>query len=143
MTVGPLDLVVLGFEGNRFSGEIVEELDRLVSAGTIRLVDLVFASKDADGGLSVDEIQDLKDEDLAPFAGLVDQLGGLLTMEDLEALGEGIPANSSAGILLFEHTWAVALKEAVARAGGFVIATEHIAPEMVDALNAELAASGS
>jgi Family of unknown function (DUF6325) len=143
MTVGPLDLVVLGFEGNRFSGEIVEELDRLVSAETIRLVDLVFASKDADGGLSVDEIQDLKDEDLAPFAGLVDQLGGLLTMEDLEALGEGIPANSSAGILLFEHTWAVALKEAVARAGGFVIATEHIAPEMVDALNAELAASGS
>jgi hypothetical protein len=144
MTVGPLDLVVLGFEGNRFTGEIANELDRLVSSGTIRLVDLVFAIKDVEGNLAIEEIQDTKNEDLAPYAGLVDQLAGLLTMEDLEALGDQIPANSSAGIMLFEHTWAIGLKEAIVRAGGFVVATEHIAPETVDALNEELAtASGS
>jgi hypothetical protein len=143
MTVGPLDLVVLGFEGNRFTGEISDELNRLVSAGTVRLVDLVFATKDGEGNLALVEVKDAKDDDLAPYADFVDQLAGLLTIEDLEALGQDIPPNSSAAVLLFEHTWAIGLKEAITRAGGFVIATEHIAPETIDALNQELATASS
>jgi hypothetical protein len=88
MTVGPLELVVLGFEGNGFTGEVADELDGLVSAGTIRLVDLAFATKDAEGHLTWAEVQGTTDEHLALGTRLVDQVDRFLTLKDLETFGE-------------------------------------------------------
>lgn len=141
MTLGPLEYTVIGFEGNNFSGRIADELGRVVDAGTIRVVDLVFVMKDVDGEAAVVELDARDDSSFKSFAPLLDGLMGLLTPEDIAAIAETLPANTSALIILFEHRWAERLKDAMADAGGFLISREYIVPEALAALNAELEAA--
>jgi uncharacterized membrane protein len=141
MTLGPLEYTVLGFEGNRFNGEIAKEIAAVVDAGIIRLVDVVLVTKDIDGEATVVELDNKDDERFAGFTGMMDGLMGLLTPEDIERLAEELPNNTSALVLLFEHHWAVAIKEAIQGAGGFLIARNTIAPETLEMLNAELDAA--
>ena len=68
---------------------------------------------------------------------------GLLTAEDIESIGEGLPNNTSALVLLFEHRWAVAIKEAIGAAGGFLISRTTIPPEILELVNAELDAEAA
>jgi Family of unknown function (DUF6325) len=141
MTVGPLEYTVLGFEGNRFNGEIAKEIEKVVQAKIIRLVDVVMITKDIDGEPTVLELDNMDDPRFAGFAPLIDDLMGLLTPEDIAKIADDIPANTSALILLFEHRWAVGVKEAVGAAGGFLVDRQTIAPEALEALNAELDAA--
>jgi hypothetical protein len=138
MTLGPLEYTVIGFEGNRFNGEIAREIGKVVESKTIRLVDLVFITKDIDGAAAVVELDNLDDPKFAGFAPLIDDLMGLLTPEDIAGIVEDIPANTSALIILFEHHWAVGVKEAIQGAGGFLVARETISPEALEMVNAEL-----
>ena len=140
MTLGPLEYTVIGFDGNRFNGEIAREIGKVVESGTIALVDVVFVTKDIDGNPAVVELDAKDDPRFADFAGMLDGLLGLLTPEDVEKLAADLPANTSALVLLFEHRWAVGIKKAIIGAGGFLIARETIAPEALEALNAELEA---
>ena len=141
MTLGPLEYTVVGFSGNNFTGRIADELGRVVENGTIRVVDLVFVTRDATGEAAVVEIDASSDESFKSFAPLLDGLMGLLTPEEIAAIAETLPADTSALIILFEHRWAERLKDAMADAGGFLISREYIVPEALAALNDELEAA--
>jgi hypothetical protein len=138
MTLGPLEYTVIGFDGNRFDGSIVNEITRVVESGTIAVVDLVFITKDSDG---VGEAAELDRKDDPRFAGLgtlIEGTIGLLTQEDIQQLVDDLPPSTSAMVVLFEHRWAVHVKRAVLAAGGFLISRETIVPERIEMLNNEL-----
>ena len=143
MTLGPLEYTVIGFDGNRFNGEIAKEIGAVVEKGIIALVDVVMISKDISGDAAVIEIDAKDDPEFQSFAGLLDGTMGLLTAEDVEKIAEGLPSNTSALVLLFEHRWAVAIKEAVGAAGGFLISRTTIQPEILELVNAELDAEAA
>jgi len=138
MTLGPLEYTVIGFDGNRFNGEIAKEIEKVVEKRIIRLVDVVFVTKDIDGDVTVVEIDNKDDKRFADFAPMMSDLMGLLTPEDIAQLADGLPTNTSALILLFEHRWAEKIKDAIAGAGGFLISRTTIAPEVLEMVNAEL-----
>ena len=81
MSVGPVEYLILGFPGNKFSGQIVPELAKLIDSGLIRIIDLTFISKDAAGEVKVVEYDAV--EELAAFAGLDAEVGGILSDEDI------------------------------------------------------------
>jgi hypothetical protein len=122
---GPVDLVLLGFPGNQFTGEIAPALRDLVSSGTVRILDLVFITKDADGNVAGVELSDLG-EAAAAFDGVDGEINELLTDEDIEAAGEELDPDSSAALLMFENTWAGRLATAIREANGEVVAYERI-----------------
>jgi Family of unknown function (DUF6325) len=140
MSLGPIEVLMLRFPGNKFRGEIAPALADLVESGTIRVVDLLFAIKDADGELDVLELKDMEG-DLSVFAPMTSELADTLTEEDAQMLARSIPNNSSAAILLFENTWAKSFVDAVVRANGEVVLNERIPRAAVDALIAEVAAA--
>lgn len=140
MTLGPLEYSVIGFEGNRFNGEIAREFGKVVDNGAIRLVDVVFITKDIDGHVAGVEIDNRDDPRFAAFAPLLAGLHGLFTDEDIDAIGAGLPDNTSALAVLFEHRWAEDLKDAITGAGGFLMSRTTVAPEVLEDLNAELEA---
>jgi len=141
VTLGPLEYIVVGFVGNNFDGSIAAEIGRAVESGTIRLVDVVVIMKDEAGDAAVLEI-DLKDDPrFRGFSNLLEGTTGLFTEEDVLAIAETIPNNMSAAALLFEHKWAVHIKEAMVRANGFLISRTVIAPEIVEEIAAELEAA--
>ena len=133
MSLGPIEVLMLRFPGNKFRGEIAPALADLVESGTIRVVDLLFAIKDADGELDVLELKDMEG-DLSVFAPMTSELADTLTEDDAHMLARSIPNNSSAAILLFENTWAKAFVDAVVRANGEIVLNERIPRAAVDAL---------
>lgn len=143
MTLGPLEYVVVGFEGNRFDGSIAKEIGKVVENKTIRLVDAVFFGKDAAGDVAIIELDAKDDPRFASFAPLLADRMGLFTPDDLAELAAGLPANTSALAILFEHRWAVDIKEAMAAAGGFLVSREVVPPEVLEAVNLELEAAAA
>jgi hypothetical protein len=140
VTLGPLEYTVIGFAGNNFDGSIAKEIGRVVENGTIRIVDAVAIIKDTQGDVAVVEIDAKNDERFASIASLLEGTMGLFTPEDLATLAETIPADTSALVLLFEHRWAVHVKEAIQDAGGVLLARSVIAPEILEEASAELEA---
>ena len=133
MSLGPIEVLMLRFPGNQFRGEIAPALVNLVDSGTVRVIDLLFAIKDADGEVDVLELTDMEG-DLSVFAPMTSELSDTLTEEDARVLSESLPNNSSAAILLFENTWAKTFVDAVSRAHGEVLLNERIPRAAVDAL---------
>ena len=140
MTLGPLEYTVIGFEGNNFDGSIADELSRVIDSGVISVVDLVFVGKGDDGNLRIVELDNKEDPRFAGFAPMLQGLTGLLTEEDIQEIGGQLEPNTSALVIMFEHRWAVRLKEAIGNAGGFLVARETIRPESLELLNEELEA---
>jgi hypothetical protein len=138
--LGPLEYTVIGFAGNNFDGSIAREIGRVVENGTIRIVDAVGVLKDEAGDVAVIEIDAKSDPRFESLATLLEGTMGLFTPEDLATLAETLPANTSALVLLFEHRWAVHVKEAVQAAGGVLLARSVIAPEILEEASAELEA---
>jgi uncharacterized membrane protein len=138
MTLGPLEYTVIGFEGNRFNGEIAKDLGEVIDAGIIALVDLVFVTKDIDGNATSLELDNKDDPRFAGFAPMFEGLTGLLTQEDIDKVAAELEPNTSALVIMFEHRWAVKLKTAMINAGGFLVARESIRPEALEMLNAEI-----
>jgi len=138
MTLGPLEYTVIGFEGNNFDGSIADELSRVIDSGVISVVDLVFVGKGEDGNLRIVELDNKEDPRFAGFAPMLQGLTGLLTEEDIQEIGGQLEPNTSALVIMFEHRWAVRLKEAIGNAGGFLVARETIRPESLELLNEEL-----
>ena len=139
MTLGPLEYLVVGFEGNRFTGQILRELRAARDKGIIRVVDLLVLTKDESGNLAAMELSDLSGEEAEQLGPITGDLLQVFEPDDVEAAASNIPTNSSAGLLLFEHTWAVGLKEAIMNAGGIPLAGGLVAPAVVQLLEAELA----
>ena len=120
--LGPVEILLVAFPGNQFTGEITPALQELVDSGTIRIIDLVFVAKDADGNAVGIELEALDDESRGNFDSLITELEGLIAEEDIEDLAESLEPNSSTAILLFEHTWATRFRDAVAGSGGELVA---------------------
>jgi hypothetical protein len=133
--------MVVVFEGNHFTGEILPELRSLREREVIRVVDLLFIQKDGVGGITVRELSDLNAEEAKPYGPLAGDLHDLLTEEDIDTVAGHLPLNSSAAIAVFEHVWAVHLREMIDRAQGQVIEGGLIPQEDVEALSADLASA--
>jgi hypothetical protein len=91
----PVDLVLLGFSGNKFTGDVAPALADLVSSGTVRILDLVFITKDADGNVVGVELDQLGGDVAAGFDDVEGEVSGLLTDEDIAAAGDELEPNSS------------------------------------------------
>jgi uncharacterized membrane protein len=132
MDIGPVEILVVGFAENKFTGEIAPALEELVADGMIRVIDLVFVTKSADGEVLGVELSDLDEAMSAKFRPHVEEPSGMLSDEDIEDLGADLAPNSSAAILLFEHVWATRFRDAVLSSGGELIASIRIPKEVVD-----------
>jgi hypothetical protein len=141
MTLGPLEYLVVGFEGNRFTGQILAELRAAREKGIIRVVDLFVIKKDVQGNVTALELSDLSGEEATELGPLAGDLIGLLAPEDTEQVAANLPNNSTAGLLLFEHTWAIGLKEAIKNAGGVAVAGGFVAPDVLQELEQDLEAA--
>jgi uncharacterized membrane protein len=165
MAIGPVQLIVLGFEHPDFHGEIIEELERLRESDTVRVIDALAVYKDAEGELEVEHLSNLTEDEAIELGSKVGALLGLGIdgEEGLEAgamagaeaaaeqgihpfsdeeawdVLEEIPNDSAAALVLLEHHWAVPLRDAVVRAGGFRISDGFISP--LDLVAAGLASS--
>jgi uncharacterized membrane protein len=163
MSIGPIQMVVIGFETNdRFKGEIMQELDALRGRGVIRVLDLLFVMKDEAGDIFAFEDTDLSAEEEAQYGAVISAMIGLgagqdvetavsealtvsqndygLTEADIRQVADQIEPGTSAGILLIEHVWAAGFKEAVRDAGGHMLAQGFLTPEALFMVGAELQA---
>lgn len=134
MAVGPVDVIIIGFPGNNFSGQIAPELLRLVDAGTIRILDLLFVMKDADGVVTTVEIEDLDAETGASFMAVNVSDPDALNQEDADEVSDDLPPNSSALLVAFENTWAGRFVAACQAADAVVIDQIRIPVDVVNAV---------
>jgi uncharacterized membrane protein len=155
MAIGPVQLIVLGFNRPDFHGEIIAELERLRESDTIRVIDSLVVYKDAEGALEVEHLSNLSKEEAIEMGSTIGALiglgiegeegmeaGAVAGAAQVEAEGgvhvfteeegwdvlEDIPNDSAAALILIEHHWAVPLRDAVLRAGGFRISDAFISP---------------
>lgn len=126
VAVGPVEYLVVAFPGSRVTGAIAPALAEAVGSGAARILDLTFVHREADGTLKLMELQDLDPEELAALERVEGEVAGLLSAEDVEALGLRVPPGSSAALIVWEDLWAVPLTRAVDAAGGELVAHERI-----------------
>jgi hypothetical protein len=142
MALGPIEVLVVGFPGNQFNGEILPELERLIENDTISIVDGLFLRKDADGEVTFVEFdEDGANADAARLASLLNQVESLISDEDVMELADGLEADSSAAILVFEHTWSKPFRDAIIDSGGVLAANFRVPGLVVEELLTELAAA--
>ncbi len=124
--LGPVDFLIIEFpEGHQnFTGEMVDELVKLVDADTIRVIDAIILVKDDDGSIEAMELADV--EELGPLVGLEAELAELLAEEDVELLAAAMEPGSVAGVLVYENLWAAPFASAARRSGGELIANGRI-----------------
>jgi len=124
--LGPVDYVVVEFPAgaSNFTGEMAEELVRLVNSGTIRLIDVLILTKNEDGTVDAMELSDI--EELGELQALEAQLAELLAEDDVENLAAAMDPGSTAGVLIWENLWAAPFAAAARRSGGQLIATGRI-----------------
>jgi uncharacterized membrane protein len=158
MAIGPVQLIVLGFEHPEFHGEIIAELERLKESDTVRVIDALAVHKDADGEIEVAHLSNLSKDEAIELGSKVGALVGLgiegeegmyagakagaeaaadgvsvFSDDDAWDVIEEIPNDSAAALLLIEHYWAVPLRDAIARAGGSRISDGFVSPlDLVD-----------
>ena len=135
----PVEYVIISFPGNRFSGEIMPALTELVDSGTIRIIDLVFIKKDADGDVVAFELDALEEGGELGLEELEGEAGELLSEQDLELAAEMLEPDSSAALLVWEQVWAERIADAIRNAGGQLVAGERIPQDIVDAARAAAA----
>jgi len=154
MAIGPVQLLVLGFDHPDFQGEVIKELETLRESDTIRVIDALAVFKDADGDIEVAHLSNITRDEAIELGSAIGALVGLgidgeegmeigaeigaeagaeglnvFTDEDAWDVIEEIPNDSAAALLLIEHHWAVGLRNAVFRAGGFRISDGFISPQ--------------
>jgi hypothetical protein len=134
VSYGPIELLVLKFPGNRFSGGVAPALQRLVDAGTIRVIDIEFAYREGDGTLTVLEVNELEDDISGGFDPVVRDVTALLNHDDARALLDGLEPNSSGAVMLFENVWAKEFVDEVVASSGEVVLNARIPREVIDEL---------
>lgn len=143
MTLGPLEYIMVAFEGNRFSGQILSELRAAQEKGIIRVIDLLVIKKDEQGNVMAQELSDLDEEEARPFGFLAGNLLNIFEPDDVEVTASQMPNNSAAGLLLIEDTWAIPLKQAILNAGAVARTGGLVAPEVVQSIEAEIEAEAA
>jgi uncharacterized membrane protein len=150
---GPVQLLGVAFEGNRFKGEILPELERLKGEGTIRIIDLLFIRKDQSGAIAKLTASDLDWEEASDYGSYIGTLigfgaggvegaergsmagaaeladGHVFDENDAFRLAQAVPEGTSIALALIEHTWALPLLDAIERAKGFEINNQWVSAE--------------
>ena len=122
MALGPIELLVIGFPGNRFTGGILPEIEQLVDNDVITLVDALLIYKDIDGGVEVLELDQVDvSQDVAALSRFLNESNGLISEEDMEGFAEALEPGSSAAALAFEHTWFKPLRDELIDSGGILL----------------------
>ena len=135
MALGPVEVLVIAFPGNDFNGQILPELQKLVEADQITIIDGLLIIKDADGNTAALEFtEDGVNADLAAIDNVLGRHDDLLSDEDVEALTADLAPDSSGAILVFEHTWAKGFRDAVVASGGELIDSVRLPGLLVDEL---------
>lgn len=138
-SMGPVEYVVIAFPGNRFKGEILPAVAELVDNDVVRILDVAFIKKDADGDVTMFEFDVLDDVLAFGFADIEGEAGGVLNDEDLELAAEALEPDSSAALIVWEHRWAAQVARAIRDAGGRIVAGERVPDEIVEQALADLA----
>ena len=141
--LGPVDFVVVEFPAgaSHFTGEMVNELAALVDAGTIRVLDVLILSKDADGSVEALEIDDLDAVD--ELRAIETELATILAEDDVEHLAAAMEPGTVAGVLVWENLWAARFASAARRSGGQLVASGRIPIQAIIAsLEADAAVAG-
>jgi hypothetical protein len=133
MAIGPVEYAVIAFPGNNFKGEIVPELGKLVDKGIIKILDLAFVTKDADGNVAALEIDDTEAPVMQAFSALSGKSGGLLNADDMEDVANALEPNSSAALLVWEDTWLADAAAAFRRADAVVLERRSVPYDIVEA----------
>lgn len=164
MAIGPVHLIVIGFDQPKFEGKIIDELIKVREKGIIRVIDLLGVYKDADGNLVAIELSDFSLADKMELGAVIGGLIGLgaagevgaevgaiegalamaendygITADELEEIAANIPRDSAVLIMLFEHTWAINLRSAIFDAGGLPIAQGLMNPLALVQMGAQIA----
>ena len=131
--LGPVDYMIVAFPGNEFKGEVAPALADLVKSGTIRIIDLAFVAKDANGDIAAFELTDIDPQVRKGFENLGVEVNGLFNDEDLRAAAEELEPNSSAALLVWENVWARKVAQALRDSGGILLDFERLPHEVVQA----------
>jgi hypothetical protein len=129
--IGPVEYLIVAFPGNQFRGEIAPALADLVEAGTIRIIDIAFASKDENGETAAFELSDLDPEVRQGLENLGAESSGLFSEDDLMGAAEVLEPNSSAALLVWENLWAKPVAAAIRDAGGELYDYDRVPHEIV------------
>jgi len=132
LMLGPVEMVMVEFPGNRFKGEIMPALEELVERKMIRIIDLVFMIKDAKGKAQSIELENVDKETAKFFGRLGVEVSGLISDEDIRKMMDAVSPNSSAGILLFEHLWVKKFRDATINAKGRLVLDERIPVAVIE-----------
>jgi len=131
VAVGPCELLIVKFPGNKFRGEIAPALGDLAKRGTITIIDILFAYKDEKGDMAILELKDVDGDGKADLIEVV-EIKGAIGPEDVDEAAQLLEPNSSALLLLFEHTWAAEVTQAMRNADGELIYMERIPAAVVE-----------
>jgi hypothetical protein len=134
----PVEYLVVEFPGNQFNGDVAPALAELIEAGIVRLLDLLFVTKDAAGEVAWFELGEVDSAVAQAFDALEGTVGGLVSEEDVAEVAASLPDDCSAAILVWENVWAERFVNAVRASKGEVLAHERIPAEVVDAALAAL-----
>ncbi len=134
MAVGPVDVYIIGFPGNKFTGQIVPAILEQVDNGTIRVIDALFVSKDVDGIVTTLQVSDLDADSGAAFAEITVEQPGALGSDDAEEVSDDLPLNSSALLIAVENLWAVKVVNALQAADAVLIDQIRIPVDVVEAV---------
>jgi len=132
MSIGPVEYIAIAFPGNKFSGEIIPALKELQDSGTIRILDLVIITKDADGSVAAVEMSEASPEEAAALAVLGIEGRNLLGQEDFEDIGSALDPNSTAALMIWENVWAERFATSLRNADGVLIANGRIPAAIVE-----------
>jgi hypothetical protein len=124
--LGPVDWVVIEFPGSRFNGQIAPALTDLVERDVIRVLDLLVLKKDADGSVEAFEISDLDHSETGELLSYEKDLAMLLSQDDVDAIAAALEPGSSAGVLVWDNTWAAPFGAAVRHSGGQLVASGRV-----------------
>ena len=132
---GPIDYIIVGFDGNKFDGSILKAIGDAVDSGVIDLVALSVVSKDKDGVVTLLDVSEVGDQYLVDFVQAHPLHNEIVDKDDVEEVAELIEAETTAGLLVVEQLWAKPLKKALLNANGYLIAEGRIHPEAAAELN--------
>jgi hypothetical protein len=132
---GPIDYIIVGFEGNKFDGSILKAIAEAIDNGVIGLIDLAVVMRDNDDVVSKLEISDLGDDYMVSFVEKYKPSTSSISEEDVEEVADLIEKNCAAGLLVIEQLWAKPLKEALIQANGVLLAEGRIHPDAAAELN--------
>ena len=131
--IGPVDYSIVALPGNKFRGEIAPAIGELVDAGTIRIIDIAFGGKNADGETVAMELTELDPDVQAGLETAGIEVGGLSSDDDLMDAARSLERDSSAALLVWENVWARKVAQAMRDAGGEVLAFERLPHDVVQA----------